>query len=108
MAISDDLLSVERSGLVRHSERGEILSYTDQSDAAVDSKESARDFVRSIEDFLRYKAQALAAARRGMGISEGLVKQDLEAWRLSGSHVQSKLQAAMARKTLIHTSENDQ
>lgn len=90
MAICDDLLSHEQSKLARLSLDGTILDYSDKSDAGVDHKESARDFVQSIQDFVYDKAKLLAAARQKRGIPKGLTEQELLNWRSFGSQLQSK------------------
>jgi DNA-directed RNA polymerase III subunit RPC1 len=90
IAICDDLLSHERSTLVRRSPNGSVLDYLDESDAGIDHKESARDFVKSIEDFVYQKAQALAVARQKRGMPKGLTEQELVKWRYSGSQIQSQ------------------
>lgn len=90
MANCDDLLSHERVKLARLSLNGTILDYSDKSDRGVDHKESARDFVQSIQDFVYDKANMLAAARRRRGIPKGLTEQELADWNYSGSQLQSK------------------
>ena len=90
MAICDDLLSHERSTLNRLSLAGIVLDYSDESDTGVDHKESARDFVQSIQDFVYDKAKTLAAARHKRGIPKGLTEQELANWSYSGSQLQSK------------------
>lgn len=89
MAICDDLLSHERSTLTRLSLNGTVLDYSDESDTAVDHKESARDFVQSIQDFVYDKAKMLADARHKRGIPKGLTEQELANWSYSGSQLQS-------------------
>jgi hypothetical protein len=84
------LLSHERSTLVRLSPNGEALDYSDESDAGIDHKESARDFVKSIEEFVYNKAQALATARQKRGIPNGLTEQELVEWRYPGPQLQRK------------------
>lgn len=54
------------------------MNYSDDNDAGIDHKESARDFIQSIEDFVYRKARELGAARSQMGIPEGLTRQELE------------------------------
>ena len=53
---------------------GEHLEYHDRSIAAIDDKESARDFLQSIEDFMYRKAHELAAVRKRLGVPDGLQK----------------------------------
>lgn len=69
-----DQLQQRRILLARKSLMGEDLEYLDQSIAAIDDKESARDFLQSIEDFMSRKANELAAARKRLGVPEGLQK----------------------------------
>lgn len=90
MAICDDLLSHEKSKLARLSLNGTVLDYLDKSDAGVDHKDSARDFVQSIQDFVYDKAKILAAARQKRGIPKGLTEQELANWSSSESQLQSK------------------
>lgn len=85
VAVCDELLSKERLKLVRYSPDGKILDYLDNSDAGIDHKESARDFILSIENFVHRKAHELAAARRKMGIPQGLAQKDLTDWDNHGS-----------------------
>ena len=66
------------------------MSYSDESDTGIDHKESARDFIKSIEDFVYHKAQLLAAARQKRGIPSGLTEQELVNWKFPGSQLQSK------------------
>ena len=74
--------------LARKSLMGEDLEYFDQSIAGIDDKESARDFLQNIEEFLTRKAHELAAARKRLGVPEGLQKNQ---WpRSSLSQAESK------------------
>lgn len=59
MDICEKLLSVERSKLVRHDLLGNELGYMDRSDHGIDQYESYRDFLQSIEDYVRTKADKL-------------------------------------------------
>ena len=43
--------------------------------------ESARDFLDSIEDFLKTKAHTQACARGKLGMPPGTSKNDLEEWK---------------------------
>lgn len=67
-----DQLQQRRTNLARKSLIGEDLDYFDQSIAAIDDHESARDFLQSIEEFVSRKAHELAAARKRLGVPEGL------------------------------------
>ena len=69
-----DQLQQRHTNLARKSLMGEDLEYLDQSIAAIDDKESARDFLQSIEDFMTRKAHELAAVRKRLGVPEGLHK----------------------------------
>lgn len=53
---------------------GEVLEYLDRSLHGIDDKESARDFLQSIEDFATRKAHEAAAARKRLGMPGGLQK----------------------------------
>lgn len=69
-----DQLQRRRTALARKSLLGENLEYLDRSVAAIDDKESARDFLQTIEDFVSRKAHELAAVRKRLGVPEGLQK----------------------------------
>lgn len=90
MAICDDLLSHEQSKLARLSLDGTVLDYWDKSDTGVDHKESARDFVQSIQDFIYDKAKLLAAARQKRGIPKGLTEQEQANRGYTGSQLHSE------------------
>lgn len=77
MSTCEELLSKERKKLVRLSSTGVELGYLDRSDAGVDQLESVRDFLQSIEDYVRGKACALAVARERKGVSSGLSLDEL-------------------------------
>ncbi len=69
-----DQLQQRRNNLARKSLMGEDLEYLDRSIGAIDDKESARDFLQSIEDFMSRKAHELATVRKRLGVPEGLQK----------------------------------
>ena len=69
-----DQLQQRRTNLARKSLMGEDLEYLDRSIDAIDDKESARDFLQTIEDFMTRKALELAAVRKRLGVPEGLQK----------------------------------
>ena len=74
---------------------GEDLDYMDRSTAAIDEQESARDFLQTIEEFMIKKAHELAAARKRLGVPEGLQKNH---WPKSNlSKVESKFWQASWR-----------
>ena len=68
----DKLLLPERSRLARVSSKGFPLKYGDQTAAATDQLESARDFLASIQQFVYNKAYGLSDARRRLGLPMGL------------------------------------
>ena len=70
----NDQLQQRRTKLARKSLLGQDLDYLDRSVAAIDEKESARDFLQTIEDFLFRKAHELAAIRKRLKVPEGLQK----------------------------------
>ena len=71
---------------------GQDLEYLDRSIAGIDDKESARDFLQSIEEFMTRKACELAAARKRLGVPEGLQRNQ---WPKSSlSQAESKLRHA--------------
>ena len=72
--MSAQQLALRRSCLSRQDIFGEDLDYLDRSDNGIDSKESARDFLQSIDDFTTRKAQEAANLRRKLGVPEGLEK----------------------------------
>lgn len=82
--------------LARKSLMGEDLEYLDRSIGAVDDKESARDFLQSIEEFMTRKAHELAAARKRLGVPEGLQKNQRA--KASLSHAESKFRRAFCPK----------
>ena len=91
-----DQLQQRRTNLARKSLMGEDLEYTDRSSAAIDDKESARNFLQSIEDFMSRKAHELAAARKRLGVPEGLQKNH---WPKSSlSQAESKFRHASCPK----------
>ena len=90
IALCDDLLLNERSKLARYSINGDILDYTDHSDFGIDHMESARDFLRSIEEFVHRKAHELGAARTKLGLPSGLDKRRLSVAKNHCSQLQSK------------------
>ena len=47
-----------------------ILEYLDRSVDGIDDKESARDFLQSIEDFTTRKAHEAAAIRKQLGVPD--------------------------------------
>ncbi len=62
---------------------GEDLEYLDHSNPAIDDKESARDFLQTIEDFMSRKAHELAEVRKRLGVPEGLQRNHWPKSRLS-------------------------
>ena len=77
IATCNDLLSAERLKYDRASATGKPMDYLDQSDAGIDQKESGREFLKSIEEFVRRKGNELAAARKKLGLPAGLAKQEI-------------------------------
>ena len=69
-----DQLQQRRTDLARKSLLGQDLDYFDRSAAAIDEKESARDFLQDIEEFMSRKAHELAAVRKRLKVPEGLQK----------------------------------
>ena len=95
MSVCSEQLQPRRTKLARKSLMGEDLEYTDRSTAAIDDKESARDFLQTIEEFMIKKAHELAAARKRLGVPEGLQKNH---WAKSNlSKVESKFRQASWR-----------
>lgn len=100
----NDQLQQRRSNLARKSLMGEDLDYLDQSSAAIDDQESARDFLQSIEEFVTRKAHELAAAHKRLGVPEGLQRSH---WAKSSlSQADSECWACFIPRTrLIYLSE---
>ncbi|KAI9699676.1 MAG: hypothetical protein M1836_002710 [Candelina mexicana] len=69
--ICDDLLATEKAKLARVSFNGEPLDYDDLTIEGIDQHESARDFLRSIRDYLGAKAHRIAKAREDASLSSG-------------------------------------
>ncbi|KAK2759928.1 hypothetical protein FQN54_002664 [Arachnomyces sp. PD_36] len=63
MELCEELLSVERAKLTRSDLNGNALEYTDRSDHGIDQHESARDFLQSVEDYVKIKADRLLYVR---------------------------------------------
>lgn len=76
MGMCDRLLTPERSKLTRFSAQGHQLDYADKTDMGTDHLESARDFLKSIEEFVREKAKEVAKARKVLGLFEGLDRDE--------------------------------
>ena len=94
-----DQLQQRRTQLARKSLLGEDLEYLDRSIAAIDDKESARDFLQTIEDFMSRKAYELAAVRKRLGLPEGLEKTHRPKSRLSQAESKSYTPPSKARLT---------
>ena len=95
-----DQLQRRRNNLPRKSLLGEDLDYFDTRTAAIDDKESAREFLQTIEDFMSRKAHELAAVRKRLGMPEGLQRSS---WPKSSlSQAPGKLwHASSQNRTLI-------
>lgn len=65
MELCEELLSIERTKLARSDFKGNDLEYMDRSDYGIDQHESARDFLQSIEDFVKVKADRLLYVQAG-------------------------------------------
>ncbi|QIX00009.1 hypothetical protein AMS68_005526 [Peltaster fructicola] len=57
-------LDKERAKIQRYSDSGERLAFDDQSDRAVDQKESVRNFLATVEDFIGGKVADLVNAQK--------------------------------------------
>lgn len=53
-----------------------VLDSVNQSNDAMTESDSVRDFLNTIEDFIRGKAYNIAAARRKLGLPGGLTERD--------------------------------
>ncbi len=76
MDLSSQQLSSHRSRLGRKNTRDVELEYLDRSVDGIDDKESARDFLQSIEDFTTRKAHEAANLRKRIGLPECLRKDE--------------------------------
>lgn len=65
-----------RNSLKRSSLLGKTLDYHDRSDDGIDDKESGRNFLQTIEEFISRKAHESAAIRKRLGVPEGLNKHE--------------------------------
>ena len=65
-----------KAPLERKSLRGGGLDYEDESLIDTDEKESARDFVKSIETFMDRKAEEVSTSRGKMGLPKGLDREE--------------------------------
>ena len=63
--------------LVRFSANGSTLPYVDRSDEGIDQKESARDFIQTIEEYVYKKALSCSERRSKIGLSTGLDADDI-------------------------------
>ena len=72
--ICGEKLDMERNKYKRVNELGKPLSFILQDDTEVDQKESAREFLNSIEDFIARKAKASTIWRENHGLSASFIK----------------------------------
>ncbi|KAL6721212.1 DNA-directed RNA polymerase III subunit C1 (rpo31) [Lecanora helva] len=84
MNSSSTQLAPHRARLIRKNARNIELNYLDRSDDGIDDKESARDFLQSIEDFTSRKAQEAAAIRKRLGVSDGIQKSQRRSLHIGG------------------------
>lgn len=62
--------------LTRRTLVGRDLDYLDRSSNGVDEKESARNFIQSVEDFVYCKAQERAFTRKRLGVPACIEKHE--------------------------------
>lgn len=74
--ITTDSLDIERAKLTRHSLLGEELGYMDRSDHGIDQLESARDFLDTVENYIKIKCDKLAQIRRKVQMDAGVEESD--------------------------------
>ena len=91
-------LKGRRANLARRSATGADLEYYDQSIAGIDDRESARDFLQTIEDFATRKAHEAAAARKRLKLPEGLSKSH-------GRNIMSQARRKQAELLIERTSK---
>ncbi len=94
MKICEEQLKPEREKYVRKSLLGEQLGYMDQTPNGVDDKESDRNFLQSIEDFVVQKAEDRANTRKRLGLPDGMEKPKSAKSRKSNK---GKLQSFLGR-----------
>ena len=78
IAICKDALSQNRGRLLRQPLVDDLMKIdsTEATSEAIDELDSVRDFLDTIENFIQQKAQRIAAARKRLGLPEGLRKND--------------------------------
>ena len=74
MDICHSRLDQERAKHTRYSLMGEEIAYALTNDADVDQLESVRDFIDSIEEFLKKKTDAQVVSRKRLGLSSGVTE----------------------------------
>lgn len=99
MEICNDLLAVERAKLSRVDLLGKNLDYMDRSDHGIDQFESFRDFLNSVEYFVRGKAdrlESLAGGRDEDTASRPVMAQDHTA-KLSSKTLTSFIESCLTK-----------
>jgi len=76
MKITKEKMDARRATLTRKSLMGEELGYRDRSDHGIDQLESARDFLDTVENYIKVKVDKLADHRRRVGMDPGLNEVD--------------------------------
>jgi DNA-directed RNA polymerase III subunit RPC1 len=71
MALCEELLAPRKARLVRKNLLGKVLDYHDRSSDGMDDKESERDFLQSVEDYVKLRADKLTTARVERSLSPG-------------------------------------
>ena len=73
--LTQKALKREKDKYTRRSFKGDQLEYFDRRNNAIGDMESGRDYVQSIEDFMKRKAEAIAKIRRKkFKVPDGLTK----------------------------------
>lgn len=92
LSTCQELLEEPRSKLIRSSLKGnQIMDYWDQSVDGIDQYESARTFLQTVNDFVKRKADELAAARTKQGISNGFVKHEVINWKSADNNFNGRI-----------------
>ncbi|KAI9813282.1 MAG: hypothetical protein M1827_004224 [Pycnora praestabilis] len=104
IALCDQLLAPEEAKLTRKALDGTILDYDDTSNAGIDQYESARDFLRSIREYIYAKAERLATARVRVGLESGKIDSEEMDWEAMESLCSEELRVGLDRTAKLSAS----
>lgn len=88
--IVSQTLGREKAKIRRFGDNGRELAYDDQGDDAIDQKESMRNFLATVEDFVGSKVSGMVSTQKKYPGTEGVFK-------LSGSALQSFLSLCLLK-----------